>query len=93
MTKSELVLSLAQQFPDLHKRDVERIVSVFFEEISNALIQGDKVTLRGFGTFSVKHRKARTGRNPKTNETVYVPEKFVPAFKMGRKFHDRLNNN
>lgn len=92
MTKSELILRLAEQNPHLYQRDVERIVSTIFDEISAALSQGDRVELRGFGAFSVKARDARIGRNPRTGEAVSVSEKFVPFFKAGKDLRERLNN-
>ncbi len=91
MTKSELILRLAEKNPHLYQRDVERIVSTIFDEISNALSRGDRVELRGFGAFSVKVRDARTGRNPRTGESVKVARKFVPFFKSGKDLRDRLN--
>ncbi|HBT42954.1 MAG TPA: integration host factor subunit beta, partial [Rhodospirillaceae bacterium] len=66
MTKSELIARLAADNPHLYQRDVERIVSTIFDEITGALAQGDRVELRGFGAFSVKQRGSRTGRNPRT---------------------------
>ena len=91
MTKSELILRLAEKNHHLYQRDVERIVSTIFEEISAALARGDRVELRGFGAFSVKTRDARTGRNPRTGETVYVAQKSVPFFKVGKDLRVRLN--
>ena len=91
MIKSELVARLAQANPHLYQRDVERIVSTIFDEISEALARGDRVELRGFGAFSVKQRDARTGRNPRTGEAVEVEEKHVPFFKAGKLLRDRLN--
>jgi len=92
MTKSELILRLAERNPHLFQRDVERIVSTIFEEISAALARGDRVELRGFGAFSVKTREARTGRNPRTGETVHVARKSVPFFKVGKDLRVRLNS-
>jgi integration host factor subunit beta len=92
MIKSELVARLAQANPHLYQRDVERIVSTIFDEISAALARGDRVELRGFGAFSVKSRPARTGRNPRTGAPVHVEEKFVPFFKTGKELRERLNN-
>ncbi|MBO6632962.1 MAG: integration host factor subunit beta [Parvibaculum sp.] len=92
MIKSELVARLAQANPHLYPRDVERIVSTIFDEISAALARGDRVELRGFGAFSVKNRPARTGRNPRTGEPVHVEEKSVPFFKTGKELRERLNN-
>ena len=84
MTKSELILKLAEKNPHLYQRDVERIVSTIFDEISAALARGDRVELRGFGAFSVKMRDARVGRNPRTGEAVDVEEKHVPRGGNGR---------
>ncbi len=91
MTKSELILKLAESNPHLYQRDVERIVSTVFDEITGALARGDRVELRGFGAFSVKHRTASTGRNPRTGEHVAVEEKAVPFFKTGKEMRERLN--
>ncbi len=91
MTKSELIARLAEKNPHLYQRDVERIVSTIFEEITSALKQGNRVELRGFGAFSIKKRDARRGRNPRTGETVHVEEKCVPFFKVGKELRLRLN--
>ena len=91
MTKSELIQRLAELNPHLYQRDVERIVSTIFEEISAALERGDRVELRGFGAFSVKQRDARVGRNPRTGDTVEVSAKHVPYFKTGKELRERLN--
>lgn len=93
MTKSELIARLAEANPHLFQRDVERIVSTIFDEISNALSRGDRVELRGFGAFSVKKREARVGRNPRTGEAVKVDSKFVPFFKTGKLLRDKLNTD
>ena len=77
MIKSELIERIGGANPHLLHRDVESIVNVVFDEISAALARGDRVELRGFGAFSVKHRPARTGRNPRTGEQVDVEEKYV----------------
>lgn len=92
MIKSQLIQKLADENPHLYQRDVERIVSSVFEEITDALSQGDRVELRGFGAFSVKHRDARVGRNPRTGESVEVPQKRVPFFKTGKDLRDRMNS-
>ncbi len=91
MTKSELIQRLAEQNPHLYQRDVERIVATILDEITAALSRGDRVELRGFGAFSVKHRGARIGRNPRTGESVSVAEKVVPYFKTGKELRERLN--
>ncbi len=92
MTKSELIQRLAEINPHLYQRDVERIVSTIFDEISVALARGDRVELRGFGAFSVKARDARVGRNPRTGASVNVARKFVPFFKAGKDLRERLND-
>jgi integration host factor subunit beta len=91
MTKSELIARLAAANPHLYHRDVERIVTTIFEEITAALARGDRVELRGFGAFSVKQRGARTGRNPRTGQAVSVTEKHIPYFKTGKELRERLN--
>lgn len=92
MIKSELIQKLADENPHLFQRDVERIVASVFDEITAALSRGDRVELRGFGAFSVKHRDARQGRNPRTGEAVDVPEKRAPFFKTGKDLRDRMNS-
>lgn len=91
MTKSELIQKLAERNPHLFLRDVEKIVDTVFGEITDALADGDRVELRGFGAFSVKHRDARTGRNPRTGETVQVEAKRLPFFKTGKALREKLN--
>lgn len=91
MIRSELIQKIADEHPDLSQREVERIVNTIFEEIIEAMARGDRVELRGFGAFSVKHRESRTGRNPRTGEAVEVDEKHVPFFKTGKLLRDRLN--
>jgi integration host factor subunit beta len=89
--KSELIQKVADANPHLLQRDIERIVQVMFDEIVAALSRGDRVELRGFGAFTVKHRAPRTGRNPRTGTSVSVAEKYVPFFKTGKELRDRLN--
>lgn len=91
MIKSELIAKLSKTNPHLYQRDIERIVSTFFSTITEALERGERVELRGFGAFSVKERKARIGRNPKTGEAVQVEAKFTPHFKTGKELRERLN--
>ena len=91
MIRSELIQKVAEENPHLFQRDVERIVNTIFEEIIAAMTRGDRVELRGFGAFSVKKRDARTGRNPRTGDSVEVEEKHVPFFKTGKLLRDRLN--
>ena len=91
MIKSSLVQTIAEQNPHLYQRDVEIIVNAILNEITEALANGGRVELRGFGAFSVKNRGARVGRNPRTGERVEVEEKWVPFFKTGKDLRDRLN--
>lgn len=91
MIRSELIQKLADDNPHLYQRDVEKIVNTIFDEVTNAMAEGHRVELRGFGAFSVKRRDGRTGRNPRTGESVDVAEKHVPFFKTGKLLRDRLN--
>ncbi|MGE0733144.1 MAG: integration host factor subunit beta [Alphaproteobacteria bacterium] len=91
MTKSELIQHIAERNPHLFHRDVERIVTTIFDEISVALEKGYRVELRGFGAFSVKMREPRVGRNPRTGATVAVMQKRVPYFKSGKELREKLN--
>ena len=91
MIKSELVQKIADNNPHLYQRDVENIVNAILDEITEALADGNRVELRGFGAFSVKNRPARIGRNPRTGEKVEVEEKWVPFFKTGKELRERLN--
>jgi integration host factor subunit beta len=93
MIKSELVLRLAQRYPHLFHRDVERIVSAVLDEIAVSLADGKRVELRGFGVFSVKVRSSRTGRNPRTGQSVSVGEKRSPFFRTGKELRERLNGS
>ena len=91
MIRSELVEMLANENPDLSPRDVEALVTTFFEEITKRLASGGRVELRGFGAFSTRPRDARTGRNPRTGELVAVDAKRGPYFKPGKEMRQRLN--
>jgi integration host factor subunit beta len=91
MIKSELVQRIAEQNPHLYQRDIEKIVNSILGEIVIALARGDRVEVRGFGVFSVKHRPARVGRNPRTGKQVAVDRKAVPFFKAGKEMRQRLN--
>mgnify|MGYP000654550745 CR=1 FL=1 len=93
MIKSELVQKIVDENPHLYQRDVERIVGTIFDEIIDAMAEGKRVELRGFGAFSIKKRDARVGRNPRTGESVKVEEKHVPFFKTGKLLRDRLNGS
>ncbi|MBP7904857.1 MAG: integration host factor subunit beta [Alphaproteobacteria bacterium] len=93
MTKSELIQRLADMNPHMYLRDIEKIVDTVFNEITDALARGDRVELRGFGAFSVKERASRTGRNPRTGETVEVDAKRLPFFKTGKALREKLNGS
>lgn len=93
MIRSELVEKLSAENPHLNQNDIERILDTMFDEIIDAMANGDRVELRGFGSFSVKKREARIGRNPRTGESVAVDEKYIPFFKTGKLLRDRLNGN
>jgi len=89
--KSELVQRLAARNPHLYQRDIENIVDGILGDIAEALARGDRVELRGFGTFSTKQWQAHTGRDPRTGDKVTVMEKQVPFFKTGKEMRERLN--
>ena len=91
MIRSELVQMLAADNPGLSIKEIDRIVTIFFDEISQRLSDGGRVELRGFGAFSTRGRDARSGRNPRTGETVAVDAKRVPYFKPGKEMRQRLN--
>jgi integration host factor subunit beta len=91
MIKSELIERISAQNPHLIRRDIEKIITAILDEIIDALSRGDRVELRGFGAFSVKHRGARRGRNPRTGAVVSVANKAIPYFKRGKEMHTRLN--
>jgi integration host factor subunit beta len=89
--KSELIDRLATENPHLTHGEVERVVNIVLGRMTDALSGGGRVELRGFGAFSVRSRPARSGRNPRTGETVEVPAKSVPFFKSGKELRERLN--
>ena len=89
MNKTELVAAVAAK-AELSKKDAEAAVNAVFDSVKDAHAQGDKVSLIGFGTFSVKTRAARTGLNPRTKETIEIPESKVPAFKAGSALKDAV---
>lgn len=89
MNKTELVAAVAAK-AELSKKDAEVAVNAVFDSVKDALAEGDKVSLIGFGTFSVKTRAARTGLNPRTKETIEIPESKVPAFKAGSALKDAV---
>ena len=91
MTKSELIESLAQKQAHMSYKDVELAVKLVLEEVVQELAARGRVEIRGFGSFSVHHRPARRGRNPKTGAAVDIPEKYVPHFKAGKDLRERVN--
>ena len=92
MTKSELILKITSKNSYLYHKDVYKIIDTLFNCVTKALKNGDRVELRGFGTFTTKLRKARIGRNPKTGEPVAIPQKKMPFFKMGKSMKERINS-
>jgi integration host factor subunit beta len=91
MTKSELIERISQKVPRVPKRDVEAIVQTIFESMLDALRRDQRIEIRGFGSFAVKTRQAREGRNPKTGQRVHVPRRRTPYFNVGKELRDRLN--
>jgi integration host factor subunit beta len=92
MTKSELIELLAAKQPQLEHKDVELAVKELLEQMSGALASGERIEVRGFGSFSLHHRPSRLGRNPKTGDSVKVPDKRVPHFKPGKELRERVDN-
>ena len=92
MTKSELILKITSKNSYLYHKDVYKIVDTLFNCVTKALKNGDRVELRGFGTFTTKLRNARIGRNPKTGEPVAIAQKKMPFFKMGKSMKERINS-
>lgn len=90
MTKAQLIDEVAR-VADLSRKQSELIIDIFFQSIVDALEKGEKIELRGFGSFRIRQRNARQGRNPKTGETVSVPAKRIPYFKPGRELKELLN--
>lgn len=93
MTKSELIEQVSASYPDISKKQVEFIVNAIFLSIKEAVKNGDKVEIRGFGSFKIREKSSKTGRNPKTGLEVQVPEKKIPYFKPGKEIKDVLVNS
>ena len=91
MTRSELIILVAERLPYLIQKDAEIIVDTIFDSMVECLVQGHRIEIRGFGSFAVKHRDPRVGRNPRTGETVHIPAKRMPHFKIGKRLYDRIN--
>lgn len=93
MTKSELIERLSDTAGALNKKEAELIVNTIFDSIGGALIEGDRVEIRGFGSFTIRERDARVARNPKSGEIVNIPAKKTPFFKTGKELRMRVNND
>ena len=91
MTKSELIDQIAQKLPSLPEKDVELAIKTILNKMAATLSEGERIEIRGFGSFSLHHRPARNGRNPRTGETVQVAERYNPHFKPGKALRDRVN--
>ena len=91
MTRSELIILVVERLPYLIQKDAETIVDTIFNSMIESLAQGERIEIRGFGSFAVKHRDDREGRNPITGETVHIPAKRMPHFKIGKELYERIN--
>ena len=92
MTKSDLIARLAKHYRQLTAKDAEAVVNAILAAMILSLAKGQRIEIRGFGSFGINHRPSRTGRNSKTGEKVDVPEKFVPHFKAGRELRERVDS-
>ena len=92
MTKSDLIARLAERFPQLVAKDADFAVKMILDAMSEALAKGDRIEIRGFGSFSLNYRPPRVGRNPKSGDKVSVPEKWVPHFKAGKELRERVDS-
>jgi len=93
MTKSELIERIAERQDQLSAKDIELAVKLVLEYMSQALATGERIEIRGFGSFSLHYRAPRMGRNPKTGESVELEGKYVPHFKPGKEMRDRVNES
>lgn len=91
MTKSELIEIIAEKYPSMQLRDVESTIKEVIDYMSDSLASGDRIEIRGFGSFSLHYRAPRIGRNPKTGEKVELDGKYVPYFKPGKEMRERVN--
>ena len=92
MTKSELIARLAGRYPQLVAKDAEFAVKTILDAMTSSLVSGQRIEIRGFGSFGLNYRPPRTGRNPKSGDKVQAPEKFVPHFKAGRELRERVDS-
>jgi len=93
MTKSELIARLAERFPQLVAKDADFAVKMILDAMSEALVRGDRIEIRGFGSFALNYRPPRVGRNPKSGDKVSVPAKWVPHFKAGKELRERVDQS
>ena len=93
MTKSELIAQLAERFPQLVAKDADFAVKMILDAMSEALVRGDRIEIRGFGSFALNYRPPRVGRNPKSGEKVSVPSKWVPHVKAGKELRERVDQS
>jgi len=91
MTKSELIARLAERFPQLVAKDADFAVKMILDAMTDALVRGDRIEIRGFGSFALNYRPPRIGRNPKSGDKVSVPAKWVPHFKAGKELRERVD--
>jgi integration host factor subunit beta len=91
MTRSDLIVKLAERFPQLLGKDAELAVKVILDSMSTTLTSGDRIEIRGFGSFALNYRPPRMGRNPKSGDKVQVPAKYVPHFKAGKELRERVD--
>ena len=91
MTKSELIARLADRFPQLVAKDADYAVKMILDAMADSLAKGDRIEIRGFGSFALNYRPPRVGRNPKSGDKVSVPEKYVPHFKAGKELRERVD--
>ncbi len=91
MTKSDLIARLAERFPQLVAKDADFAVKMILDAMSEALAKGDRIEIRGFGSFALNYRPPRVGRNPKSGDKVSVPQKWVPHFKAGKELRERVD--
>ena len=91
MTKSDLIARLAERFPQLVAKDADYAVKMILDAMGESLAKGERIEIRGFGSFGLNYRPPRTGRNPKSGDKVSVPEKWVPHFKAGKELRERVD--
>ena len=92
MTKSELVEAVSSKVTSFSRKDIEVIIDTLFESMTDSLAKGGKVEIRGFGSFKIKERSGRQGRNPKSGENIFIDSKKIPFFKAGKEIKERIND-